>query len=276
MLEDGMTRIFNRHLLACSLSTILAAAALVTIANAADLENTSPDEMPPPPKKWEFILGAYGFVPWVTGNVGTGSVDTDLSLTGRDVLDALRFGVFLDAEALYDNRYSAVMDVSYANLGGATDTERGNRIRLSFSELIIEGHIGYRFVTQETSWLEAYGGVRYWDVSQTLSLTGPLGNTASGSAGDTWIDPIIGLRGRYGIAENWGVIGQGDIGGFGIGSDFSWRAQAGLQRQFQNGLAIELQYKALQADFDNGKSGSDRFVWDVIQHGPLARLSYRF
>jgi len=260
------------------LTTLLLLAGGATSGSAADLAQPVPTDDFPPPKKWEFVLGVYGFLPWVNGTTGAGSQTADLSLTGGDILDALRFGYFFDGEVVYDQRFSAMFDVMYANLGGAGDTDRGSRVRLTFHEYIIEGRTGYRFFRQGSSWLEAYAGVRYWDVKQTLSITGGgrLGLTRTGSAGDQWVDPIVGLRGRYGVTENWGLIGQGDIGGFGAGSDFSWRAQGGVQYAFKNGLALDLQYKALQVDFDNGKSGSDRFVWDVIQHGPLARISYRF
>ncbi|MEP2703389.1 MAG: hypothetical protein ABJQ71_15285 [Roseibium sp.] len=151
-------------------------------------------------------------------------------------------------------------------------------LRLTFHEYVVEGRAGYRFITKETTWLEVYGGIRFWDVQQNLSLTGPLGIVinSQATAGDTWIDPIIGLRGRYEFANGWGVVGQGDFGVFGVGSDLSWRLQGGIQRSFQNGLSLDLQYKALQADFDNGNTDASRFVWIVLQHGPLARISYRF
>ncbi|CTQ55341.1 hypothetical protein LP7551_03882 [Roseibium album] len=260
------------------LASLTVSTGLIGSGIAADLDQTAQSEDFPAPKKWEFVLGVYGFLPWVNGTSGAASTTATLDLTGRDILDALRFAYFVDGEVVYDRRFSAMVDIMYANLGGASSTRRGTRIGLTFSEYIIEARAGYRFLVEGPSWLEAYGGVRYWDVTQTLSITGGgrFGLTRTGSAGDQWIDPIVGLRGRYGVTENWGLVGQGDIGGFGAGSDFSWRAQAGVQYAFENGLAIDLEYKALQVDFDNGKTGANRFVWDVIQHGPFARISYRF
>lgn len=205
----------------CFLVTALFSTGLVNCGLAADLNPTVPAGEEAGPEKWQFALGIYGFVPWVDGTSGAGSQTTDLDLTGGDILDALRFADLLDGEVVYDNRFSAMIDVMYANLGGASTTNRGNRVRLTFRESIIEGRAGYRFISRGPTWLEAYVGLRYWDISRSLSLTGPLGITPTSVAGDSWIDPIVGLRGRYGIAENWGLIGQGDIGGFGIGSDFS-------------------------------------------------------
>jgi hypothetical protein len=48
------------------------------------------------------------------------------------------------------------------------------------------------------------------------------------SADVNWIDPIIGLRAQYHLTEKWYLAGKSDIGGFGVGSDFTWTAQATL------------------------------------------------
>lgn len=42
-----------------------------------------------------------------------------------------------------------------------------------------------------------------------------------------WVDPIIGLRWLWGFSDRWSLKLRGDIGGFGVGSDFAWQA-AGL------------------------------------------------
>ncbi len=39
-----------------------------------------------------------------------------------------------------------------------------------------------------------------------------------------WIDPLIGGRYLWRFADGWNIIARGDIGGFGVGSDFSWHA----------------------------------------------------
>ncbi len=39
---------------------------------------------------------------------------------------------------------------------------------------------------------------------------------------------MIGSRGGIGITKRWRIGGEADIGGFGVGSDLSWNAQAFL------------------------------------------------
>ncbi|MEP2703390.1 MAG: hypothetical protein ABJQ71_15290 [Roseibium sp.] len=100
---------------------------LVMAAILSPVSASSANDMEPAPKKWEFIIGAYGFIPWVEGTVGAGDLTSDLSLTPGDVLDALRFAAAVDAEVVYDNRFSATFDFFYANLGGAQSSKRGSR-----------------------------------------------------------------------------------------------------------------------------------------------------
>ena len=38
----------------------------------------------------------------------------------------------------------------------------------------------------------------------------------------TWVDPVIGLQGRLELTERWEAFAEGDIGGFGVGSDITW------------------------------------------------------
>lgn len=249
---------------ACLRSLLIVMVCLPTITHAdSDVGDTTPAVDSAEKKDWSFVLGAYGFLPWVTGQSGAGSATADLHLTGTSqIWNSLRFAAAFDAEAIYKNRYSFGLDFFYANLG---TSQHGRAItnRIAFSETIIEARAGYRFFQNRGSWLEAYAGARYWDVKASLSVTGPLGGVTSGAAGDQWIDPLIGLRGRYAITPNWALLSQADIGGFGLNSDMSWRTQAAIEYVWENGFGLSVGYKALQTDFDNGKTGSDRFVWDV-------------
>jgi hypothetical protein len=45
---------------------------------------------------------------------------------------------------------------------------------------------------------------------------------------ENWVDPIIGLRGRFNLTRAFYLTGESDVGGFGIGSDIACQAQAAL------------------------------------------------
>lgn len=260
-------------------AVVIATAGLTGHAKAADLPaqtEPEPSYEEPVAKDWEFVLGAYGFLPWISGDAQTGPVATDFDLTGSDVLNNLKFTVMADAEIIYRGRFTAAADLLYASLGTSSNFSGNRKISVALQQTVLEGRLGYRMLGDRQTWLEAYAGVRYWDVETTLSLSGPIIGFLTGTSGDQWVDPIIGLRGRYAFTRNWALVGRGDIGGFGAGSDFTWNLQGGVQYAFDNGWAIDLQYKALAVDFDNNDPGLQRFAIDDVQQGPLARISYRF
>ena len=42
------------------------------------------------------------------------------------------------------------------------------------------------------------------------------------------VDPFVGLRGRLDVTDNLYVFARGDVGGFGVGSDFVWNVNTGV------------------------------------------------
>jgi hypothetical protein len=91
----------------------------------------------------------------------------------------------------------------------------------------------------------------------------------------TWVDPILGMRGRLPIGEKWSLEGYGDVGGFGVGSDFTFLVQARVSWQASRVLRVGLAYRVLYQDYETG-SGLERFKWNVTTQGPLLALGMRF
>ncbi|HET6408075.1 MAG TPA: hypothetical protein VFG14_09355 [Chthoniobacteraceae bacterium] len=82
------------------------------------------------------------------------------------------------------------------------------------------------------------------------------------SRGDDWWDPYIGLRARYNLSPTFYFIGRADIGGFGVGSDLMWQAEAALGLQLTPSIHAEFGYRALSLDYDH-----DGLTYDTITHG---------
>lgn len=91
------------------------------------------------------------------------------------------------------------------------------------------------------------------------------------SADVNWIDPIIGLRAQYDLTEKWYLAAKSDIGGFGVGSDFTWTAQATVGYQINESVSTEIGYRYMDSDFTDGA-----FVYDVAEHGVYLGLNVRF
>jgi opacity protein-like surface antigen len=91
------------------------------------------------------------------------------------------------------------------------------------------------------------------------------------SADKTWTDPIIGARAQWNINDKWFLAGKGDIGGFGVGSDFAWNLQATVGYQFTETISAELGYRYYQTDYSDGG-----FVYDMAESGLYTGVNFRF
>jgi hypothetical protein len=94
-----------------------------------------------------------------------------------------------------------------------------------------------------------------------------------------WVDPLVGGRVRLAIAPGHELFVRGDVGGFGVGSQFSWQAVGGYTFDYavQNGITYSglIGYKALYADYAQGQ-GRRRYEFDMLQHGPVVGISLRW
>ncbi len=73
--------------------------------------------------------------------------------------------------------------------------------------------------------IEILGGGRYWH--QSLGLPLAANNiTLARSGGVDWVDPFRGMMWKQPIAPGQSLVVRGDIGGLGVGSNFSWQAMA--------------------------------------------------
>ncbi len=229
-------------------------------------------------RTWEFLFAPYLFGANITGTSQVGRLpNTPLDVGFDDILNNMRFAAMARAEALYRQKVGVIVDLSYTNLGNATDTPlTGGRARFDVKQTIIEGLLSYRAFAGQKGSVDVYGGARYWDVSLGLNATGTIAGNFNVSRGDSWVDPVIGLRGFYQMTEKWSVNARGDVGGFGVGSDFTWNVQGGIGYHFNETWSTHVQYKALGVDFDNGRTGTGSFAYDTVTHGPLLGLVARF
>ena len=86
-----------------------------------------------------------------------------------------------------------------------------------------------------------------------------------------WVDGLAGARFRLALGEKFGLHGRTDFAG--LGSDFTWNAQGGLEFLFARGWKTGAGYRYLDVDYDNG-DGLDRRNWKISYQGPYAFVGY--
>lgn len=88
---------------------------------------------------------------------------------------------------------------------------------------------------------------------------------------DYWFDPYIGLRGRYDLNEKFYLLGKGDVGGFGVGSDLTWSAEVAIGWHLFRNAYSEIGYRVFGLDFEK-----DGLLMDTITHGPQLNVRIEF
>jgi hypothetical protein len=251
-------------------------------------------------------LTTYAWTPWISGDLTIKGRSFDVDITAGQVLDALDWsGIpawFSYAEAR-KGRLTLFNDIAYAKLSGSNDfaksgplgavTLTGN-VAAEYEQAIVEVGAAYEVWSGDypgwgPSAFDILAGGRYWHqdatVSAEVSTSGLPGIDFEGgrafarSGSKDWVDPFIGARLRQQLAPGQNVTVRGDVGGFDVGSDFTWHVLATYDFQLcvTDRYAIDgyLGYRALSVDYSEG-SGTNRYEFDAIQQGPVMGARVRF
>ncbi|MCE8537884.1 hypothetical protein KBY27_10465 [Ruegeria pomeroyi] len=223
---------------------------------------------------WEFRVTPYAWLSGLSGEVGaipglpSGSVD----LSFGDILDDLDFAGMLMASArngpwviYFDTTY--VRTTSTEALGGIVFNSV--KIRSETSTLALA--IGRRLSETSQGSLDAYLGARAWWLQNRFDLTAVGGAVTRRTEKADWVNPLIGLTGRYRISDRWALFGALEVGGFGVGADSEWSVLAGATWQINDRSGLSFGWRHMEVDYE--KSG---VVFDAAQSGPVFGATFRF
>jgi hypothetical protein len=121
-------------------------------------------------------------------------------------------------------------------------------------------------------------GIRWWDNDVDVTVDpAVLPGAVQTSLDEDWVDPVIGGRYFYPLGNRWTPTVQGDIGGFGIGSDFSFGVAVGAFYRISDAMRLGLRDKALRVDYEDGIRGQPGYLsYDTVTHGPIIGLDFDF
>lgn len=251
---------------------ILAAAGLMVLLTMLTLTQAKAADS----GQWQFQLAPYAWLAGQDGNVATlpGLPAADINVDFYDdILGNLNGALMLGGEAR-KGRFGVVVDVSYTDIE-AEDSTPGpffNSLTSRTKSWIVSGGLMYRLLENQTAFLDALAGARYWSVESNLSLSGGLIRPRDISNTKDWVDPVVGLKGLMPFGgTKFFISGFVLIGGFGAGSDFMWDANANIGYQWTKSFATTLGYRYLAVDYEQ-----DDYKYDVAQQGVVLGLSWRF
>jgi len=220
---------------------------------------------------WTHEVAPYIWGTSLTGTTGIGPATVDVNASFKDILDALDMAAMGSYRGSND-RVSVMFDVVYASLGGSGTGPAGAvSAHVDIDQLVMEGDLGYAL----TDHLHGFVGLRYVDLKSRIRIQGPLGMDPSVSGRVDWVDPVVGLYYEAPISGKWSFGLRGDIGGFGIGSNFAWQGVGILRWQASPRTGVLLAYRYLSNDYDQGK-GDNYFKYDVAMQGPALGVVFTF
>jgi opacity protein-like surface antigen len=241
---------------------------LVTPASSADL--VAPEQTEP---GWTFAFAPYVWATGLEGDIGVGRLpEVDVDVSFSDVLKNFDIGFMGAGEARYE-RFGILTDLLYVKLSahdGVNTRHIDADIDLTQKELTSLGALEYRVLEGEGGSLDVLAGGRLWWLKTELDFDGARLDR-SASASETWVDPIVGLKGRINLSPEFYLTGWGMIGGFGVSSEFFWDAMGGLGYQVSDSFSLFAGYRGLGIDYKN-----DGFRFDVDMNGPLIGAVFEF
>jgi hypothetical protein len=220
--------------------------------------------------EWKHELAPYLWGSGMNGTTTVGTVAADVDMSFGDILDNLEFG-FMGAYRATRERLSVTVDAIYMGLGSAGRGPAGYvKADVDLDQSALEVDMGYEVMERFT----VLAGLRYNDLSVDIKATGPLG-TRTASQGESWLDPVIGATYTIPFAEDWSFTLRGDIGGFGVGSNFAWQGLGTLRWQVSERVGVLGAYRYIDMDYDTGK-GANYFEYDMSMSGPALGVVFTF
>jgi hypothetical protein len=270
----------------------LTIASVVLIA-ALNAPMVSAEEKHDQSNGWQFSVAPYLWAISMNGNVTVRGLEAEVDASFNDILDELNFAFMMQYEAR-KGHWGLWGNTIYSNLGDSDVEGPAGLFEVDPSVTAFWQELGgyYRLGTWDLAdssdkkapsvTVDTFLGARYTylDTKIDFKFDGVFRSFTNNVDEDkSWVEPLVGVRTIWDFYERWALTLAGDIGGVAFGSDFAWSASGLVGYQFnlfgEDNARVFAGYRALSQDYTDG-SGTDKFQWDVILHGPILGLLMQF
>ncbi len=232
---------------------------------------------------WSFSVSPlYLWAKSIEGDASAGGQALPLDLAFKDeVLDNLDAALALHAEAT-NGTWTFFVEYNFARLDPSVTTAVGPieiRADVEFEDTMIEGGLTWTFADDETNRWELLGGLRYYkqdvdiELSSSRSTDGPLNRDIR--VGDSWVQPMVGLRYTRAMSERWSFRARGDYG-YEDSNNTALNGTAFFDYRFRDWGSVFFGFRYLEIDFDNRSSRLNQYGFDGKQQGPVIGLNLHF
>ena len=237
---------------------VLLWAAVVLVASGA----WTPAAAQAPSDKWDVMVAPYFMGAAMSGTTAVRGREVDVDVSASDIFSNLQFGAMGLVVARKGN-WGFGADAIWMALG---TTVRNTNVDFN------QGAFAFYGLRRLGSAADLTVGMRVNTLQGQLKFN-TLGVDVSQDK--TWVDPLVGLTLRSPGEHRVHARVYTEIGGFGVGSDFTWQVFPTVGFKFTDHFSLEVGYRWLDLDYSTG-DGNERFVYDVLTQGPVGGLAFRF
>jgi hypothetical protein len=205
----------------------------------------------------------YGWLTGVNAEVGIGPLEIAVDSSFSDNLDNLDLGVMAYYET-WVGESGFYLDLIHARLSDALLPLGPISVEYDATQTFLEAGALLRRGTPERP-VDVIVGARYTDQQSDYRLTTGM----SGSRSQHWVDPIVGLRCRGPVSDKWTYSVRGDVGGFGIGSDFTWQVEGSFRYRTNPESALIIGYRYKDTHYEDAD-----FTYSGTLRGPLVGFAF--
>lgn len=234
------------------------------------------DDLSPIPKvseAWRFEVTPYLWAPGIKATLGLDSgLAKSADFTSNNVVSNLKSGGMISAEA-HKGSWGLMGDLVSATLqhSGAIPVQGGTATigdKITLQQTVLTGAATYTVASTKDVYVDALLGARAIYATATLQVNG----VGTASKTTSTLDPIVGAKGRYRIADStWYLPFYGDIGSGGGTTNLTWQAMAGVGKTFGSLIDASLTYRALYYDMKDGG-----VTQKTTMFGPQVAVTFKF
>ncbi len=180
------------------------------------------------PGKWTVQVTPFLWLPWISGELETTFLSKSTNVPVSTLLSNLKGAFMINAE-VSKGKVFVMPSYVYTKLGSEkvlwTNPQETKSI-IAEPELAMNLFgliIGMHNPISEKLIIDPYLGFRYNSFKTTIAIEGIRDTTSVEERAEFW-DPVLGLRTLYYPHPRVPLMFKADIGGFGVGSSFSWTA----------------------------------------------------
>lgn len=227
---------------------------------------------------WQYRLTPYLWFAGLKGDVATipGAPVAPIDISPSEALSDIEGGLMLMFDAKR-GQHGLFADFLYTDI--QSDAELlpppiGLMLRSVSKTTIFSLAYEYEVFNRDRAHLDLILGARYWDIDSELTFGGGLGLLAGKRIqhDESWVDPLLGVKGRMPIGDSrFYIEGGAGLGGFGIGSDLFYELNGAIGYQWTPAIGTAIGYRMFDVDYEDGG-----FVYDARQQGWQLGLTWAF